>query len=363
MSSSPLPPPRKKQKTASSDQDGKDAPMLTAAVLTMELIARVASFVPYGSDSMNVCLAVGPKDSAIIRHTCLRNNMKYLTHRLKQYVDDEVDNEQVTTYALAWMTINTDWRKFCTADNREKFASVSVEDEENEEHTIFKVNTLALFNNPLVAIEFNLVDVLKHLVEEVGIDVNAHKWNTYVDSGRRHMLAFAVRQENLSSFKYLIERDEIDVFSSFMHLDDRDNACLDLFQFAFNNERVKNSSFVTILHHASFDPNKPRQEDAGPLGGLRLRPLQSALSFIDRAIQMNNDNRRGGLDYGRMTDRMAEKFKILLATTDADPSLGTADCLSPKDIVSRKLSVSNKEVYEIWYRLYITLNQCRPNLF
>ena len=118
MSSSPLPPPRKKQKTAPScdqDQDGKDDPLLASseppAFLTTELIARVASFASYGADAMNICLAVGPKDSAIVRYTCLRNNMKYLEGRLEQYVNEEVDAEQVATYAHAWMVVNTDWRK------------------------------------------------------------------------------------------------------------------------------------------------------------------------------------------------------------------------------------------------------------
>ena len=128
--SSPLPPPRKKQKTTPScDQDGKDDPLLAPAFLTTELIARVASFAPYGTDAMNICLAVGPTDSAIIRHTCLRNNMKYMAHRLEQYVDEEVGNDQVTTYALAWMAVNTDWRKLCTADNRKRYANVLIERE------------------------------------------------------------------------------------------------------------------------------------------------------------------------------------------------------------------------------------------
>lgn len=135
MSSSPLPPPRKKQKIAPSDQDGKGDPLLAPAFLTTELIARVASFASYGTDVMNICLAVGPKDSAIIRYTCLRNNMKYLEYQIEPYAEETVHAEQVTTCVLAWMAVNTDWRKLCTADNREKYAIVCSKREGNGTRT------------------------------------------------------------------------------------------------------------------------------------------------------------------------------------------------------------------------------------
>ena len=334
--SSPLPPPRKKQKTAPSDQDGEDAPLLAAAYLTTELIARVASFVPYGAGAMNVCLAVGPKHSAIIRHTCLRNNMKYMAHRLEQYVDEEVGNDQVTTYALAWMAVNTDWRKLCTADNREKFAIVSIE-RENEDVT-FQFKTLAIFNNPSVAAEFDLVDVLKHLVEEVGIDVNAHEWNSFATPERVHLLASALHHK--TCFQYLIERGDIDVFSSFFHPDGNVGGLVtDIFQVAFNYEEVELSTFQAIVCHASFDPNTPRRQDFGPIRGL-FRPLQYALACIEEDF-LDED-----------LDEMVEKFKILLAKTSADPSLRTADCLSPIDHAFENFATAtDHEDRERWSRI------------
>ena len=351
--SSPLPPPRKKQKTAPSDQDGEDAPLLAAAYLTTDLIARVASFVPYGAGAMNVCLAVGPTDSAIIRHTCLRNNMKYMAHRLEQYVavDEEVGNDQVTTYALAWMAVNTDWRKLCTADNREKFAIVSIE-RENEDVT-FQFKTLAIFNNPSVAAEFDLVDVLKHLVEEVGIDVNAHEWNSFASPERVHLLASALHHK--TCFQYLIKRDDIDVFSSFFHPNNDGNfggLVTDIFQVAFNYEEVELSTFQAIICHASFDPNTPRRRRvSGLFGGLLLRPLQYIVACIEEDF-LDED-----------LDAMVEKFKILLAKTSADPSLGTADCLSPIDHAFENFtSATDHEDRERWSRIIDAMKQSHPDL-
>ena len=362
--SSPLPPPRKKQKTAPScdqNQDGKDDPLLASseapAVLTTELIARVASFASYGTDAINICLAVGPKDSAIVRYTCLRNNMKYLEGRLEQYVNEKLGMNQVTTYSLAWMAVNTDWRKLCTADNREKFAIVSIE-RENEAVTR-QVNTLALFNNPSVAAEFDLVDVLKHLVEEVGIDINAYEWNSYEGPTRAHLLAASFGQDNC--FQYLIKQDDLDVSSTWIHPEDKVYTSLpvDLFQLGFRmlDGATKRSFFQAIVCHASFDPNKPRrQEDTGPLGGpfrgLLLRPLQYALACIE-------DTR-----FGEDPDEMVERIKILLAKTDVDPSLRTTDCISSIDFAFERLMASaiDKEAYGRWRRIVSAMKQSHPDL-
>lgn len=39
-----------------------------------------------------------------------------------------------------------------------------------------KISPLVPCNNPAAAIELDLLDSLKHLVEEKNIDINAYKW-------------------------------------------------------------------------------------------------------------------------------------------------------------------------------------------
>ena len=237
---------------------------------------------------------------------------------------------------------------------------------------IDQFSTLTIFNNPLVAVEFTLVDVLKHLVEEVGIDVNRHKWNSYGDSERMHLLTVAARHENLSSFEYLIKRNDIDIFSSIMRRGARrESASLDLFRFAFSYEDVKPSTFQAMVCHESFDPNKSRrQKGFGPLSGLRLRPLQYALVFIGdlEDLDLGDDHALIGdledLDLGddHALDQMVEKVKILLAKTDVNPSRTTADCKSPINYAFGRLMNTVNEAEERWYRIMSAMKRSHPDL-
>ena len=200
-------------------------------------------------------------------------------------------------------------------------------------------------------IEFDLVDVLKHLVEEVGIDINAYEWNSYTYEGpkRIHLLASAFYRENC--FQYLIKRGDLDVFSYFFHPGHGDGSREDLFQVALRFEDIKHSVFQAIVCHGNFDPNTPRrQEDDGPFPGLLLRPLQFALACIDEG------------HFDEDIDEMEEKFKILLTETGADPSLDTADCPSAIDFALKTFTLANHKHRERWSRIISAMKQRHPNL-
>ena len=62
-------------------------------------------------------------------------------------------------------------------------------------------------------------------------------------------------------------------------------------------------------------------------------------------------------------DAMVEKFKILLAKTSADPSLRTADCLSPIDHAFENFtSATDHEDRERWSRIIDAMKQSHPDL-
>ena len=64
----------------------------------------------------------------------------------------------------------------------------------------------------MVAVGFGLIDVLKHLVEEVGIDVNAFGLTCYSEVLKIHLLAITSRNNvDPSVFRYVLARPEIDV--------------------------------------------------------------------------------------------------------------------------------------------------------
>ena len=72
------PPARKRRKTATGSVAVTGTRRTTRSQrpgLSIEMIAKVATFANYdGGDVMNICLAVGRKESAVIRYTCLRKN-------------------------------------------------------------------------------------------------------------------------------------------------------------------------------------------------------------------------------------------------------------------------------------------------
>ena len=228
------PPPAKKQRKTEEEEEEQASPAVGGGgALSIEMIGRVASFANYGDDLMNICKAVGPKESAVIRYTSLRNNMGFLRYTLKHLTDNvDLDSAWVKTTrnVAAWMKVNTDWRKHCTLERTEdeELATCTVQGENNENDdgqrvvpVVLSTNPLIPFNNPAVAMEIGATIILKHLVEEVGIDVNAPAWCGYntASMGRytskTHLLAVALTYAysvgGISSLDYLLSREETNV--------------------------------------------------------------------------------------------------------------------------------------------------------
>ena len=332
----PPPPPRKKRKTAS----GAVAAVVAAGgtrrttrsqktTLSIEMVGKVASFADYGDDLMSICKAVGRRDSAVIRHACLRNNMGFLQRTLENYVDDRTGSrcDNCKSNIRVWMEINTDWRKHCSL--------VRTEDDElrryirrprhwNEKgDEVLRTDPLLLFNNPAVAIEFDLVDVLKHLVEVIDIDVNGYGWGGLKGGvSGCHLLVgamFEPRGVCLECFKYMLSREDIDVFSGISAQTE-----YPIWEAVLSElEDFSNATFEAIVRHSSFDPNRPNfstGSDRDPL------PLHQAVyqCFIE----------------GSDSDLGAESLKRaeILLGVGADPALRIEDprCtnLSPMNVVA-----------------------------
>ena len=345
------PPPRKKRKTAAS--------MSGISGLSLELISHVASFANFGSDVLNICLAVGPKDANAIRRTCLRNNMRYLKYRIEQYVDEEITSDQITAYAKAWMSVNADWRKHCTDENRKEYAIVQWEKSENEESDNeeeeeeededsfddgirFKTDGAAIFNNPLVAIEFGLVDPLKHLVEEVGIDINCHAWNTYSEMDKSNLLTFAAQETSLACFQYLLTREDLNVDGKSTTYDDG-AAANHIMNFAFEDELVSLDSFEAMASHSSFDVNNPLKTGSGDMIFL----LQYACSSIAHNLNETDVD----------LDKREEKFMSLLNKFKAHPSARTLDCGRPAIDIAYKYRNKDPRMDRIYWAMEEVLSK------
>ena len=164
-----------------------------------------------GDDLLNLCIIAGPKDCAVVRHTYLHGNRDYLEHFLRKYVAEEIDAWKCRGCYRAWMEIN-DWRKQVTD---KLIGDLAVVGSRYPDGLLMSIDSYAPFNNPSVAIEIGLMEVLKYLVEEKGIDVNAYRWTSYTslfmfDNQTCHLLMECVVAHNIEAFKYILGRSNID---------------------------------------------------------------------------------------------------------------------------------------------------------
>ena len=279
-----MPPPAKKRKTTNGavPAGSRRTTRSQRPSLSIEILAKVASFAAYGNDLMNICLAVGPKGCADIRYICLRNNMDFLRQALQSHAENlTTDSRNVTdshnvcvTKVRAWLEINSDWKKHCSAElcNNDELAAASFVDESGR-HVRKGNNPLILFNNPAVAIEFGLFSVLSHLVESIGIDINRIQWSGYFAARKLHLLLLASvvasQYKSYTCFDYLATRREFDPFAIVLASTSTD---IPLWLATFEIDDFGIKCFEAIIRHGKFDTNGTTD-----LHGHRLLPLHVAL--------------------------------------------------------------------------------------
>lgn len=216
--------------------------------LSTETIAKVSSFANHGDDLMNICVATGVKDSNVVRQVCLRNNLNYICWVL----EGRIKKKNATAFfrrrnqVHVWMNINHDWRRYCSKEkvSHPMYSNASSRSSES----------LVLFNNPVVAIEFGLVSILKHLVEVIGIDVNCYKWCSYAFPGRKqHLVASAAIMSTVDSacFEYFLTRSDVDFDATHFNTDPARTLCVWTCAFVNASEEV----FQTMLQHPGFNVN------------------------------------------------------------------------------------------------------------
>ena len=320
------PPAKKKRKTSAAGSAAVTGTRRTTRSqqpgLSLEMIAKVATFASYdGGDAMNICLAVGPTDAAVVRYTCLRKNMDFLRYTVRQFASKVTFQYDYFWHKSrvninTWMAVNTDWRKLCTRERTEddELSTARYDNEEGE--IVYRTDPLIIFNNPAVAIEFGLVDVLKHLVEEVGIGVNVARWNGFARADKTHLLLLALLvvriEERTACIDYLLSRRDLDTHSR----------CVEgvegsIWHAALNGDMFPPWVFRAIITHESFDPN-----EFFDLSGMQVLPLMYAIRIVLT---------EGGKGLADATEAKLCKFGILL-DEGADPEHQGEDELYPSPL-------------------------------
>lgn len=325
------PPAKKKRKTEprSSEKGQLKCPPNNASSqepnLSVELIGKVASFAGYGTDTMNICLAVGPKQTGIVRHACLQHNIVYLIYLQAKSFERSVSAtfslaEFMNPRVLAWLEVNqADWKQLCTTQQLEARKEVTKVNPENGMVGVL-ANPIAMLCNPSIAIELGLVAVLKYLVEEIGIDINSCEWNGYQSLEMKHILAYASEMSDRSCFEYLLTRNDLNVHARYVAASEQDRANDDesdgeeddskqrsVFEYIYDSENISLHAFEAIICHSSFKPNEPMDL----IGSIVMRPLQYACMSISADLEES--------------DPKFDKLISLIKKTDVDPTLRTEE--------------------------------------
>ena len=314
------PPPAKKQRKTEEQASPAAAAGGGGGALSIEMIGRVASFANYGSDLMNICKAVGRKDSAIVRFTCLRNNMGHLQRILADFPRRNHERSIYAPHIDAWMEVNTDWRRHCTLERTKDKELMDASREDGEDQRSVNIDPLLIFNNPAVAIELGQIDILKYLVEEVGIDINSHAWSGYLALRKVHLIVLAVAVAAAfdigACLNYILSRTETDVHQPVSGCTNRNrNPVWEAMLFA----HCSSKTFQAIVEHRSFEPN---QFDGNVLSKVPL--IAAFATCMSRT------------DQGDPMEGLVQKFKILL-DVGADPELDLGGGRTPLNSLSTGL--------------------------
>ena len=300
-----MPPPAKKKRKTNAGAAATVTRRTTRSqkpLLSIEMIGKVGSFADYDNgDLMNICLAIGPAGAKIVRHACLFNNTQYL-RRLTEKNLPSLELKSAKEELSSWMEVNTHWRGVICSEELVNSGGYCVAKIEEGGRNRMHMNPLFLFNNPAVAIELEMLDILKYQVEEVGIDVNACRWSGYTSVDQFHLLVMASVVDDKACFDFLLSCKALDVRAPAEAADN-----LMLWQHALMTKRFSVISYQCLVRHPSFAPNRSFVDDDGD----EVLPLQFAcLACI--AIRDAEDQRQ-----------MVAKVKCLL-DAGADPLLATA---------------------------------------
>jgi len=290
--------------------------------INSDLICRVASFMNVQwKGLLNLCIAIGPEEAAKLREEYLLDNDAYLEHNLWDvgasalvYAGSDLLQEEheegletvdrCRRNIMTWMEVNKEWRSRCTEENMTRYM-VPVSERGNirgspasqrsPANPLYQAN--AMFNNIVVAIEIGLQDVVRHLIEDMNVDINAaaNNYRGFSDIQYPHVIDFALASGKVGMAEYLMTHNSFDLGD----LRQREFAVYRV----MGNQRVGRECFEAFLRNSGVNL------DAG--GWTIMPPLHLALYSLNRSI--------AGVDV-KLAALFYQRSKTLL-DVGADPRL------------------------------------------
>lgn len=268
--------------TDSRSEGGVDVDLISKISLLMNTKDEIDGL-------FELCVAVGPKFASRIRHDLqqqhLPQNEKYLVKSLdtlhRSLPTDNMTLRVMSDYKYrpqldkcrdnirTWMNVNKEWRSRCTESNLEKYKGFKSKQAEPE------IEANLVFNNPAVAVELGLVEILRHLVEGFNINLTKIIWKGFVREDRSggsldgYLADLAYHRSDVTLLNYLLSAPSFDW---------QENTRLDNFlYYAVINDCVTIDCFKALISHPKVNLNAPE----ALLGG-EASPLYSAVQFASR---------------------------------------------------------------------------------
>ena len=295
-------------------------------------------------------LAFGEVAAHAMRKGFLKNNANFLREMTHEHGHSKKDDQTIVRGVIReWIEESSDWRNHCSLAQIDE-AKLSTED------------PYVAFNSPVVAIELGLGEVLLHLVEEMGVNINDGWKSTQVPdkcwdyaesrilwarphSPRKLPLRCACDMGDWGAFSYLVSK-EAELFSS-----SDDVVGVDPWLVCRRN----GADFLqALLNHPSF-PIDWVDEKGRTLMQRSLREMENSLRFEagesrlskeydDEEFYLGTIVNHGQGYFRWCTADFLEKLRILLEV-GMDPSLATEMHESPADFVRAKLPAGRDEAF------------------
>mmetsp|Transcript_12550 Transcript_12550/g.20883 ORF Transcript_12550/g.20883 Transcript_12550/m.20883 type:complete len:368 (-) Transcript_12550:138-1241(-) len=295
----------------------------------IDLIGKISLSMNSGDGLYELCVAVGPKFAARIRHDYLLKNEKYLVKSLetlhRSLPTDTRDLRLLCHYRpqfnkcrdniRAWMKVNTAWRSRCTESNLAKYKGFTSKQTEPE------IEANLIFNHPALIVELGLIEIFRHLVEGLNINLTKKIWkgfcNGFLGSLRGSLAELAYNRSDVILLKYLLSAPSFDW--------KEDTKLGYVLYEAIINDSVTIDCFKSLFGHPRVNLNAPEAFGAG------LPPLHSAVMFASNCGSVER------------LSKSAERV-ITLLELGADPRVSYPDFPNPRsalDIARAQLHYSH----------------------
>ena len=306
-------------------------------------------------DVMNICLAVGPEVSRTIKHFYLRRNKKYLVDAISNMIDirrllviPALRREKAGTNHRAWMEVNTDWKTTVVSDDAIRYL--------RKYRFLDSRNHMLAFNSAFYAVELGLLEVVKFLIEEKGVNPNEYGWTLCTSTMYRyppnvwnyrvHLVSAAMTFRREDIFQYLLSLPSISPYSDIDKCA-RSEARHGLFEQALHTYvscDEERTYLMMLVNHNRFDVNRACHSYSTFPGNhstcliITLYELGHCLDDFEKFYGRNEDPDLTVRDYERL-HRYMNAIK-LLRKAGASPTRNISsgrNCIELVERVLRKL--------------------------